>query len=253
MRELRSMKKYEWYRNALRSLGPQSLFRLQVQKRSFSTSSVKLTAKTLRFPLLARPGTSDFMVFDQIFVEREYWPLDRLEDVGLVIDCGANVGYSSAYFLSTHPKSFVVAVEPESDNYHLLLTNLLPYSSRCTAIQAAVWSKHETIALRRKDEPGMEWGHRIEKAGQEDIALTSVTIPELIQMSGYERVSILKIDIEGAEMQLFSENTEWLELVDNIVIELHGPECSNTFLSAIDKKRFDVSVSGELTVCLKRR
>jgi hypothetical protein len=43
-------------------------------------------------------GSSDLHVFRQIFVEREYGCLDDLADVRLIIDCGANAGYSSGSF-----------------------------------------------------------------------------------------------------------------------------------------------------------
>jgi len=69
-------------------------------------------------------------------------------------------------------------------------------------------------------------------------------------MSGFNRISILKLDIEGAELNLFKSNTEWLELVDNLVIELHGTECSEVFFKAISGCGFKISTSGELTVCL---
>jgi hypothetical protein len=63
----------------------------------------------------------------------------------------------------------------------------------------------------------------------------------------------LKIDIEGAELELFSSGTDrWLDLVDNIVIELHGKKCSEAFFKAIDGRGFDISSCGELTVCLGR-
>ena len=52
--------------------------------------------------LFVRRGSSDLDVFDQIFIQNEYGCLDDLTDVRFVIDCGANVGYSSV------PTSFPV-------------------------------------------------------------------------------------------------------------------------------------------------
>jgi hypothetical protein len=34
--------------------------------------------------------------------------------------------------------------------------------------------------------------------------INTVSIPKMIELSGHERVSVLKIDIEGAERELFS-------------------------------------------------
>jgi FkbM family methyltransferase len=194
------------------------------------------------------------MVFDQIFVEHEYWPLDGLKEVRLVIDCGANVGYSSTYFLSAYQQAFVIAVEPEDENYKVLLSNLQPYRNRCEAVQAAVWPTHEKVTLKKRGKSRTEWGHRVEKLEREakERAIPSVTIPELIEMSRFDRVSILKVDIEGAEVRLFGESVDWLDLVDNIVIELHGAQSREIFFRAINKRDFDILFSGELTICIKR-
>ena len=105
----------EWYRTAVKNLGLPSLLRRQIQKR-FGTQPIRLTSKLLMHPVYARAGTSDHQVFDQIFIEREYRCLDGLKNPQFILDCGANVGYSSAYFLSRFPDSFVVAVEPDALN-----------------------------------------------------------------------------------------------------------------------------------------
>ena len=72
-------------------------------------------------------------------------------------------------------------------------------------------------------------------------------------MTTLERISILKIDIEGAEMQLFGHDTDWLDSVDNIVIELHGDACRDLFLQVIRPRLSNFSTFGELTVCQLRR
>jgi hypothetical protein len=77
----------------------------------------------------------------------------------------------------------------------------------------------------------------------------------VLAQSGHDRISILKIDIEGAEHAVFSAPNvaSWLPLVDCLVIELHddthfGP-CTEVFQRAIADQPFDVSHVGELTVC----
>jgi len=67
-----------------------------------------------------RRGTSDLSAFNQIFVQREYACLDDLVGVDLIVDCGAYVGYSSAYFLTQFPNSNIVAIEPDPENFSLL-------------------------------------------------------------------------------------------------------------------------------------
>jgi hypothetical protein len=84
-----------------------------------------------------------------------------------------------------------------------------------------------------------------------------VDIESLLQRSGHDRVSILKIDIEGSEAVVFSDHhATWIDRVDNIVIEIHDDSvfghCSAVFARAIANREFNVSRSGELTVCRRR-
>jgi hypothetical protein len=79
--------------------------------------SILLFTKFSRHPLLCRLRTSDAMSFRQIFISREYAPFDDTQNVGLIVDCGAYVGYSSAYFLSAFQNSHVVAIEPDPGNF----------------------------------------------------------------------------------------------------------------------------------------
>jgi hypothetical protein len=57
------------------------------------------------------------------------------------------------------------------------------------------------------------------------------------------------VDIEGAEAAIFAGDHEWLGDVKNIAIELHGEDCKRSFFEAMGRYRYDLSTSGELTVC----
>jgi FkbM family methyltransferase len=215
-----------------------------------------LTSKFAEHPILCRPYTSDLNVFHQIFIEREYVLLDNIQNVDLVIDCGANVGYSSAYFLTRFPKCRVIAVEPEISNIESMKINLESYMERAKIFHAGIWS-HATD-LKISEIPfgdGLEWSTQVrECSAAESPDVKAVDIETLLKASGKERVSILKVDIEGAEVILFSKNYEsWLPLVDNIVIELHDNtyfgNASNIFFEAIKNRSFNITNHGELVLC----
>jgi len=58
------------------------------------------------------------------------------------------------------------------------------------------------------------------------------------ELSEYEPF-IAKIDIEGAEFDLFRENLEWVDATPIITIELHDwhtPGCSATFHQCVNAK-----------------
>lgn len=147
----------EWSKR-ITSLGllPFFLFKIQALSSRFTQSRrpILYWTKYATFPLKARPKTTDPFVFWQIFGDREYRCLDDLRNVGLIIDCGATVGYSSAYFLTPLPTSHVIAVEPDIDNFDLLRTNLAPYGDRCHLVNSPFdrslrdwcsWSRHSKL------------------------------------------------------------------------------------------------------------
>ena len=74
-----------------------------------------------------RVGTSDSTIFQQIFTEQEYGPLAALPGPSLILDCGANVGYSAIWFLNRFPSARVIAVEPDLENFRMCQANLAPY------------------------------------------------------------------------------------------------------------------------------
>jgi FkbM family methyltransferase len=212
----------------------------------------RLHSKDARFPVWCRPNSSDQDVFDQIFVSREYRCLDDVSDVGLIIDCGANVGYSSAYLLSRFRNAHAIAIEPDAANHALLKRNMEPYGARAETIHSAVWSHPTGLILSEESfGDGREWSRTVrESQSHERPEMMAIDIGTLLEKSGYERISILKVDIEGSEKVVFAANYgKWLDKVDNLVIELHGEECRSVFMAAIADRGFDLSECDELTVC----
>lgn len=208
-----------------------------------------LRSKICEFPLLCRARTRDIDVFKHMFVVREYACLDFLSRAELIVDCGANAGFSSACLLSLFPDAQLIAVEPDPGNYNMLKKNTAAFGTRCTSVNAGVWSKN--CGLKFSEEPfgdGREWAISVREAKEgEQADIQGVDIHALLAMSPCSRISLLKIDIEGSERELFQSNSaSWLEHVDNIIIELHGDECSQLYLDAVSRAGFQSTVAGSL-------
>lgn len=211
-------------------------------------------------PLALRAGTSDIEVFYQIFVEQEYGVIDDCRDVGLVIDGGANVGYSSAYFLSAFPGCEVIAVEPDAENVDMLRRNLAPYGVRARVVASGLWSHRARLTMAEsRFRDGAHWARQVRECRDDEPGgLDSVGIAELLRESGHERISILKLDIEGAETVLFSRGHEdWIDRVDHFVIELHRDspwgDATVAFDAAIEGQGLMLSRNGELTIARRPR
>jgi FkbM family methyltransferase len=214
------------------------------------TVRLRLPAYDIRVYL--RPGTSDLAVLNQIFAQREYAPLDKLGTIRTIIDCGANVGYSSLYFLNQYPLAQVIAVEPDPANAAICRKNLAQYGNRAQLIQSAVWSHPTRLALARGVYgDGREWATQVREINPNEAThdLLAIDMPTLLSLCGNGRADILKVDIERSETVVFQDASQWLHLIGNIAIELHDVECENIFFTSLRRFRCDITRSGELTIC----
>jgi len=193
-------------------------------------------------PIWLRPGSTDAMMARQVLAENEY-DFRLLRSPRLIVDAGANIGTSTIFFKTRYPDATVVAIEPEPSNFELLLRNTAALG--CETLRAALWPEKTRVSL--------DYVHDAEcavmtRSSTPDFPLEAptVTMGELIEL--YGEIDLLKLDIEGAERELFAEGAEeWLQSVQVIMIELHDryvPGCSRTFHRCIGEFT-DEAVRGE--------
>jgi FkbM family methyltransferase len=56
----------------------------------------------------------------------------------------------------------------------------------------------------------------------ESITVDGLSVPTILDLLGWDRIDLLKIDIEGAEETLFRAHQPWLAGVQTIIGEYHG-------------------------------
>lgn len=218
----------------------------------------RVRLRGVRHPLLVRLGeSSDIQCLEQIFLQQELAFARVLGSPSplLIMDLGANVGYSSIYLMTLFPGATVVAIEPDRANFEICELNLAPYRNRAKAICGGIWHSCVPLVVTRGAGDGLDWAVQVREAKTEERPdVEGWDIPSLLRQYAGERIGLLKIDIEGSEYQLFSRGADtWLPLVDNIAIEVHGEECREAVLSALSKYTFESGRSGEYDLFLKIR
>jgi FkbM family methyltransferase len=215
-------------------------------------STLALRMKGQRAPFRFRPGTSDKEVIEHIFIAGEYDWLPR-HTPKTILDLGANIGATARYFLANIAGSRVIALEPDEGNHELLAANLAPFGDRAEAQHAAVWSRDTSIKVVRGEFlDGSEWTYQAKEHPDDSLpSVAAKSVPTIMEEAGLDTVDMLKIDIEGGELELFgSGSPEWLRRVKNISIELHGHDCETAFFRAMEPYDYSVERRGELTICL---
>lgn len=195
----------------------------------------------------ARMGTSDVRVFNQVVLRRSYELPFRLDHVRYIVDAGANVGFASKYFARHYPEAAIVAIEPDASNFEVLQANLAELP-RAEAFKGALWHTKTKLSIQNPNAP--KTAIIVGEAGVPDV--DTVTVPELVRKHG--RIDILKIDIETAELELFSApDVSWLEDVRCLIVELHDfmrKGCSMALYGALAGRKFEQHISGENLIIL---
>lgn len=205
-------------------------------------ATVRLSVqRPLQGDVLLREVVGDWWTFQEIVRTGVYKNiLSYISDCETVIDVGANIGLAALYFASQYKTSRILAVEPSPDNFALLDTNLadLVRRNRCKTIKAAVWERRTSLAANPLPGPGRFNGFSLREFGKDDaesVRILGLPMSAIVEESGFDRIDILKIDIEGAEVQMFRSELGWLERVRSILIEFHGNSRAESNFDSIVK------------------
>jgi FkbM family methyltransferase len=182
---------------------------------------IKVQPKVVRQPILLRSNTSDIPTFVQIFISEEY-------DIKIpiipqnIIDCGANT--------------------KQYDNVQCL--------------QNGVWNKSANLQVVDKLGLGEHWSFMTDEVPfKTENSITSITIDDVMKQYQIEEIDLLKIDIEGAEKELFFDNYEnWLPKTKVLYIELHDrirKGTATSFFKAISQYDFSIYLARETLICIR--
>lgn len=175
----------------------------------------------------------DAYTFFEVFIKGVY---DGALPVGpgtTVVDMGSNIGTTCAYWRLRAPGASIVAVEPEVSNGGMLRLNL---GEGVAVEDAAVSASTGWAQLSPGDR---STGHQLSSDGDGDGLLTRTLTPDDILASHRpERVGLLKVDIEGAEAEVFTRPWDLLEITDKIVMEIHGDDIRPRIVEALARYGF---------------
>lgn len=144
----------------------------------------------------------------------------------VIYDVGANIGIASLHLATLYPDARVYGFEPLPPNYEVCVLNFqnLPQAE---AFLWAVGSRSEVTAFECNEDP--RGGHlqatpcNPHLQPQKRIDVQVYSIADLIQVQKLEPPEFLKIDVEGAELEVLRGMGEAVQSVKRIFVETHGP------------------------------
>jgi FkbM family methyltransferase len=228
-------------------LGPINFFDYLFQRFIKKNNLLNIKVPGLPDKIYLRNYTSDIPLFANIFMLREY-DVSLDGEVKTIIDCGANIGLASLFFLSKFKDCRIIAIEPEINNFRLLNNNLKNYDN-VTCINKGVWNVSTYLEITNPDSGNHAFIVK-ETASRSGKAIKAISIEDIIKDFQLSAIDILKIDIEGSEEQVFLSNPEWIKKVRMIFCEIHEnlkPGLTNSIKSLLASD-FDFFMHGEYHV-----
>jgi FkbM family methyltransferase len=211
--------------------------------------------------IVLRPSESDLFVASQIFGWEDYkldariiaalqrtarhWTSEGIRPI--ILDGGANVGYSSIYFAEAYPNATVLAVEPDLETFRFLQINTKGLDNvRC--VHGALWCDDGGVDLHHA--PEGSWATKSVAATTGTTRTPSYRIDQVTNQICNSRVLILKLDIEGAERQACASSPGIVASTPCVIVEPHdflnsGAGALSAIYNAFAGKEVDTYIKGE--------
>jgi FkbM family methyltransferase len=173
--------------------------------------------------LLFRPFSMDLGIFHEIWDHERYTAgtIGGVARRGTVVDVGAHIGLFSIFASRIFHASRIVCVEPDPGNFELLAKNISAnHLEHATTLQAAIAgeSGEKRIYVNQSN----TGGHSFYGGGSSSRLVRAISLIDLFRSSGISECSLLKMDCEGAEMEIFENaSDELLRRVSAISLEYH--------------------------------
>ena len=163
-----------------------------------------------------RLNRGDLQSIREVWIDECYrLPFDLLPN--RFVDLGANIGLTSLWFARRYGSHSIIAIEPSPDNARLTRLNLADNQIAAEVIEAAVGARDGTALFEDADDSNV--GHINGIGGRRVTMISMETV--LGKLSAGSEVDLVKMDIEGGEGPLLSDNLGWLGRVRSIIAEFH--------------------------------
>jgi len=159
-----------------------------------------------------------FLSMKRDIYDREMYKFKSKNQTPVIIDCGSNIGLSIIYFKNLYPNSCIIGFEPDKMIFEILNYNLSQFKySNIKLINKAVWNKEcKTKFFSEKADEG--------RIIEDNSGYSNIEDVEKIRLRDFlnDKIDFLKIDIEGAEMEVLEDCKDLLKNVGNLFLKYHS-------------------------------
>ena len=241
------LKKYRQYKMTLKqhlifvSANDKKIYDDLSHGKIYNKNEVQLYIKTAgKTPINCRNNNNDFHVIYATFFQLYHLPAKKLKRDAVILDLGSNIGLTMRHLKYLYPKSKIIGVELDRDNYLMAKKNLSGIKD-CYLINAAIWYKDGFVNYEGSDSQSFHCVVNNDVAVQKKVKAYS--LPALFGEYNLSKIDFVKMDIEGAESIIFKEDCSWLNCVQSLNLEVHNGEPLSRYVSILEKYGFKCELS----------
>jgi FkbM family methyltransferase len=201
-------------------------FGVQVTKKKRGVEYMNLLNKARYTPMKIKLLGKDFRIADapsfyysyhEIFTEKIYH-FNTNSKQPLILDCGSNYGTSIAYFKEIYPNAKVIGFEPDPKIFSILKENIETRGLKdVELLNYGLWKEETTLTFESEGADGGRISDDTDSSNS--IGIKTKKLSDYLKDT---KVDMLKMDIEGAEIQVLKEAQDYLANAENIFIEFHS-------------------------------
>jgi FkbM family methyltransferase len=182
--------------------------------------------------------------YKNIFVNRIYAFNCQMNSRPVILDCGANIGVSVLFFKKIFPDCRVIAYEADPRIFAILSRNIqLNKIEGVELLNKAIWSSEKDVAFLQE---GADAGRISSGHSNNEITIPAVPLNKILAKNKFD---LVKIDIEGAEIEAFKDCSTILRNADKYFIEFHSfhgkPQHLGSLISLFEQNGFRVQIHPE--------
>lgn len=143
-----------------------------------------------------------------------------LNEGEVLVDIGAHIGrYTIQAGKMVGKEGLVVAVEPECNNFAVLLRNIQQNKlDNVVPLSFAAWNKQRKLKLYISEKSG--W-YKLEGTEGKFIEVEGKKVDDVIKMLELQRVDWIKVDVEGAEFEVIEGTSNTIKkFYPKMIIEI---------------------------------